>query len=545
MESPTGPASGPAVAGGSLALAATAAAPENGGSPSSSTMQALPRVCPACGGRYPQSFKVCPHDATPLDDARDSVIDPLIGATLADSYQVVRVIGEGGMGRVYEARHTRLHNKRFAIKMLLDEYARQTDVVARFQREAESASGIAHPNIVGVYDVHRTEDGRPYIVGEYLDGEELGAMLDRVEKLETGFAVRIVRQVCSALEAAHNAGVVHRDMKPENVFLVGPPAAPLAKILDFGISKQASNGTLTQTGMVMGTPSYMAPEQARGAKVDHRVDIYAAGAILYRALTGEKPFDGEPAEILTAVLTEEPPRPRQLDPSISEALELVIQRAMAKEPGDRYQHMAELEAALARFDPLGPLPSQGTTVLAPAPNTAPGLAKPGDRTLPASSVAGLGWSIEEASREARLARPLLVVLSIVAYLWAIAGVVAVLADCLRLAHGKGSTISSTESVLVVAGTLLATVTPALLWVRHVARRVWTNSVRSVQQARRLKTSLVASVAAYGLGALLVHVFEGVVQRSPMDHTTSAWSILLVVLALIAGAVPWLIPVRRG
>src|SRR3954470_24404672 len=162
----------------------------------------LPKACPTCQARYPADFKVCPRDASPLVDAGDDGTDPLLGVTLGDAYQIVRIIGEGGMGRVYEARHTGLGNKRFAVKMLHAEYARQGDVVARFQREAEAASGIDHPNVVDVYDVHHTDSGRPYLVGEFLEGEEFGDFLERTNKISAPLAVRIVRQICDALGAA-------------------------------------------------------------------------------------------------------------------------------------------------------------------------------------------------------------------------------------------------------------------------------------------------------------------------------------------------------
>src|SRR5690242_12327070 len=225
------------------------------GPPSSSALLAsraslsgvMPKACPSCQARYPADFKVCPRDASPLVDAPDDGSDPLLGVTLGDAYRIVRMIGEGGMGRVYEARHTRLGNKRFAVKMLHAEYARQADVVARFQREAEAASGIAHPNVVDVYDVHHTEEGLPYMVGEFLE---------RTGKIAVPLAIRIVRQLCRALGAAHARGVVHRDMKPENVFLVGNMQRPTVKIIDFGISKVGDAGgtALTRTGMIMGTP---------------------------------------------------------------------------------------------------------------------------------------------------------------------------------------------------------------------------------------------------------------------------------------------------
>ena len=229
----------------------------------------MPKVCALCGGRYPEDFRVCPRDATPLESTAQTD-DPFLGKVLGETYEIARLVGEGGMGRVYEARHLRLPDRRFAVKVMHPEFARQPEVVARFQREAESASSIGHPNVVDVFDVHKTPDGVPYLVGEFLEGEELGATTSSgVGKLEVPFAVGLARQVCHALAAAHARGIVHRDMKPENVFLVRRDGVPTVKVLDFGISKAGSGNThLTRTGMIMGTPSYMAPEQARGDKVD-------------------------------------------------------------------------------------------------------------------------------------------------------------------------------------------------------------------------------------------------------------------------------------
>ncbi|HHH29621.1 MAG TPA: hypothetical protein ENK57_14920, partial [Polyangiaceae bacterium] len=272
--------------------------------------------------------------------------DELVGQTLNGTYVIERILGEGGMGRVYLARHTRIQRKRFAIKSLHPEYVRRPDVVKRFRREAEAAAAITSEHVVGVYDVDDDDMGRPYIVAELLEGTELGDLLEAEGRLAVPKAVRIIRQICRALTAAHDQGVVHRDMKPENVFLVGDPERPTVKVLDFGISRldDGTEGTnLTKAGTVMGTPSYMPPEQARGARVDHRADVYAVGAILYRAVTGELPFDrDDPMATVAAVLTEEPVRPRTLSAEIPEGLEIVIQRAMAKDQDERYPTMRDL-----------------------------------------------------------------------------------------------------------------------------------------------------------------------------------------------------------
>jgi serine/threonine protein kinase len=500
-----------------------------------------PRVCPTCGARYPADFRVCPRDATPLADAPDDE-DPLVGHLLDGSYEVLRVIGEGGMGRVYEARHTRLHTKRFAVKLLHHELARQPEVVTRFQREAEAASVLTHPNVVGVYDVNTSADGRPYIVAELLEGEELGSYLERRGKLPAIEAVHIVRQVCHALGAAHAHGIVHRDVKPENVFLAGPNAT--VKVLDFGISKVAETSDgLTKTGTVMGTPDYMAPEQARGDRVDSRADIYAVGAILYRALTGRKPFEGtDPMAILTAVLTQEPERPSTLEPSIPLSLELVVQRTMAKTPSERFPTMDALEQALEPFDaPDAQLPASAPKPVAAAADSdqAPTtLLEAAARTLLASPSSGSPHErLEETARSVRLARPGLVFFTGLGLFWGFVNVVVVAAALVRLV--RGTDLSTAEVTLSIVGVLATLSSPALMWIRHLRRDVWPSTPRSVEMVARLRRAVLYSAAAYGLGAVLVQLFEGVVGRNGLGVARPGWSLFVFVIALVVGTLTWL------
>ncbi|HZO16613.1 MAG TPA: serine/threonine-protein kinase, partial [Polyangiaceae bacterium] len=393
-------------------------------------------------------------------------VDRLVGATLAGNYAVVRIVGEGGMGRVYEARHTRIRTRRFAVKTLHGEYLRQPQALARFRREAEATASIDSPHVVDVYDVGRTPDGQPFIVSEYLKGNDLGDVLSDGQKLSLPRMVRIVRQICKGVAAAHDRGIVHRDLKPDNVFLVGDDATPLVKVVDFGISRVDTAETqLTRTGMIMGTPAYMAPEQARGAAVDARADIYSVGAILYRGLTGKDPFDrDDPAATLAAVLLEEPPPPRSIEPGIPEALELIIQRAMAKEPNARYHHIRDLDAALAPFDTMedvtrGPRPRAGSR----------------------SSSAILGG----AEREVRFARTLLTI-------FAVLGAVAALLALFLAADGivtwirggqSAGTLTATESGVALLAVASAAITPAILVIRHLQRTVWTSTMRALELMR--------------------------------------------------------------
>ena len=344
----------------------------------SGTAVRLGKICPACHERYPMDFRVCPRDATELADVSDEEEDLLLGATVGDTFSIVRAIGEGGMARVYEGRHVRLPNRRFAIKVLHPMYAQQPMIVARFQREAEAASGIGHPNVVDVYDVGTTPDARPYLVSEFLEGQDFATLLDERGRIEAPAAVHVVRQVCRALDG--RARPRRRASRREAGERLprrrhGSARREGARLRDLRSSTAAGGATLTQTGMIMGTPGYMPPEQARGGKTDLRADVYGVGAMLYRAVTGRLPFDSDDAsEALSMVLTQEPPRPRGDQPSIPEALELVIQRGDGEGADDRYRSMAELDERLAPFDAeavvgsvsLLPPPTSGS-VARPAP----------------------------------------------------------------------------------------------------------------------------------------------------------------------------------
>jgi serine/threonine-protein kinase len=287
--------------------------------------------------------------------------DSLVGSTLSDRYEVTRKIGEGGMGAVYEGRH-KLIGKRVAIKVLLDKFAQKADVVARLQQEARLASSIGHEHIVDITDFGETRDGRTFVVMEYLEGESVAALLSREGPLPPDRAVTIGRQVASALGAAHEKGIVHRDIKPENIFLIRRSDRDFVKVVDFGISKalrlkdeedSPSSPRLTQTGMVLGTPLYMSPEQARGEDdLDHRIDVYALGIILYELITGEVPYRGTNyLNIIAQVLSQEAKPPSRVRPDlgITPALEAVILKAMAKDRDLRYAGMRELDEDLAKI----------------------------------------------------------------------------------------------------------------------------------------------------------------------------------------------------
>ena len=279
------------------------------------------------------------------------------GQVLEGKYRLVRLLGEGGMGSVYEAQHE-IIGRRCAVKFLHPEIARNAEVVKRFVREAQAASAIGHPGIIDIYDVGTTPDGAPYLVMEFLDGRPLASYLGGGRRLPPVQAVELIAQALAALAAAHRRGVVHRDLKPDNLYVVERPGMPSAvKLLDFGISKFTQGGRpedrMTRTGTVLGTPYYMAPEQAAGRPdVDYRLDLYAMGVILYECLTGRVPFEGENYnQVMVRILTEDPLRPRALEPSIPEGLEEVVLRAMERDRERRYGSAEEMLRALVRFLP--------------------------------------------------------------------------------------------------------------------------------------------------------------------------------------------------
>ncbi|HWM84917.1 MAG TPA: serine/threonine-protein kinase, partial [Kofleriaceae bacterium] len=250
------------------------------------------RQCGKCGAWYPPDYAVCPRDATPLDAVAGAHGDPLVGAILGGSYRITRVLGEGGMARLYEAEHVSLH-RRYAVKVIHEYLARRPQLLARFEREARAASRIRSEYVVQVIDIQRTADNRPCIVAELLEGEDLQSALQQGGSMSPEQAVPLMRQICRALAAAHACGVVHRDLKPSNVFLCRDAGGWIrAKILDFGVAKLTGDRELTSIGAVVGTPAYMAPEQAKqAAEAGPLADIYAAGAVLYRMLTGHLPYE--------------------------------------------------------------------------------------------------------------------------------------------------------------------------------------------------------------------------------------------------------------
>ncbi|MDD5305872.1 MAG: protein kinase [Deltaproteobacteria bacterium] len=281
--------------------------------------------------------------------------DPQLGKLIDGRYLLLEVLGEGGMGSVYRANHV-LMDKPVAVKLIHSELAHLPEVARRFEREARSSSRLTDPHCISVTDFGRTEDGNLFLVMEILEGESLADRLARDGALPAAKAVDITVQILKALAHAHGAGVVHRDLKPENVMLVTHgDETDFAKILDFGIAKLASGSgsgeKLTQSGLVFGTPPYLSPEQALGQDVDHRADLYAAGIMLFEMLTGLQPFRAESAMQIISMHITAP------IPSLAEhgrfpaGMQGVIDKAMAKQTGDRFASADEFMASLQALDP--------------------------------------------------------------------------------------------------------------------------------------------------------------------------------------------------
>ncbi len=309
----------------------------------------------------------------------------LIGQLVDGKYLVRGVLGEGGMGTVYEAENRHLRRS-VAMKVLHPAQARKKVAVKRFHQEARAAGAIGHPNICEVYDLGTLEDGSPYLVMECLQGETLAERISAEGGLGFDDVLEVVTQVLSGLVAAHDKGIVHRDIKPENIFLTRRAGmSPVAKLLDFGVSKMMPGWAgglpgeeepmnLTRTGMVMGTPYYMSPEQARGDRnLDARVDLWACGVILYEALTGRRPFVAANYNaLLLQILTTSPRPARDLRPALPVAFDQVMTRSLARAREDRYQTAEEFQAALKPLrrhrEKTGSVTVVATTPVPPPPN---------------------------------------------------------------------------------------------------------------------------------------------------------------------------------
>ncbi len=302
--------------------------------------------CPSCQTPVNDSQRFCPTCGTGLT-ATPPEVDPMIGQTLGGKYRVIRLIGEGGMGAVYEGEQTLGTTRRkVAVKTLHPHLSRDPKIQARFEREVGTIAELEHPNTIQVYDFGATPDGILYIVMEFLHGKSLADVLSTQGAMPPDRVERILAQACGSLEEAHGHGIVHRDLKPDNVVLIERAGQKdFVKILDFGIAKRAkeedrNEQKLTQQGMVLGTPPYMSPEQFTGQAIDSRSDIYSLGIMAYEMLTGKLPFKADTAWEWAAQHMTQPPIPIESlaeSARIPVAMRHAVARALAKSPDDRFQ----------------------------------------------------------------------------------------------------------------------------------------------------------------------------------------------------------------
>src|SRR5438034_1241070 len=311
---------------------------------------------------------------------RSGMMHSLDGAALSGRYRADELLGQGGMAQVYRGTDTVL-GRTVAIKVLGPQYARDENFVTRFRREAQAAARLNHAGVVGVYDTG-SDDGVHYIVMEYVAGRTLAEILHAEGRLSPERAAEVAAQVAGALSFAHAAGLVHRDIKPGNIMIT--PQGEV-KVMDFGIARALSGESLTQTATVLGTASYLSPEQAQGEPVDARSDVYSLGVVAYEMLTGQAPFTGDsPVAVAYKHVREDPVPPTALVPEVGEDLEAVVMKALAKNPANRYATAQEMREDLERV-------LQGETVAAtpilPGEDTAElaGSAPAGTEVLPATA----------------------------------------------------------------------------------------------------------------------------------------------------------------
>ncbi len=309
-------------------------------------------LCRQCQARLDLGANYCPICGAPSQG--DAAPDPLVGQIVADRYRIIQLIGRGGMGVVYKCEHARM-GKLMAIKLLHGELARDQEIQRRFRREAQTISKLSHPCTVGIFDFG-TSDGLMYLAMEYVSGDDLGKVLRAQTTLPPPRVAAFAAQACGSLSEAHELGIVHRDLKPENLIVTRlRDGREMIKLLDFGLAKLREGeerNEITSNNTLVGTPYYMAPEIIRGQAIDHRADIYALGAVIYRGVTGVPAFSGSsPVAVLTRHLTDDlvPPSKRKPDLDLPPEIDEIVVRCMAKDPRDRYQNVDEVREALSAF----------------------------------------------------------------------------------------------------------------------------------------------------------------------------------------------------
>jgi len=346
------------------------------------------KYCDRCHSTYLTAFTTCPKDNNPLS----FVPELSTGMVLHGKYEILEKIGVGGMAVVYRVRHLHLQEE-VAIKVVSSRLAEDPAFIDRFRTEAVITRMLRHPNAVRIDDFDTTEDGQPFIVMEYVPGASLRKLLQNHGPLPPNRAANVARQAALALGAAHELGIIHRDIKPENILLIPQSdGSDLAKVLDFGIAK-VKEGALgmdtghepTRTGLVLGTPKYLSPEQAKGAtSVDGRADLYALGIVLYEMLTGRVPFSADtPFAVLLQHLQSPPTPPHVLNPGISSAMSQLVLKSLEKDPAQRFQTGQEMAEALTSPEILAPVASGAFACAPTVVKTAPTSAQHRESEIPA------------------------------------------------------------------------------------------------------------------------------------------------------------------
>ncbi len=339
-------------------------------------MSAL-KICSTCSTEYPLTERFCPKDGTALRAQAAGSAD-LVGSVIAERYHVLRKLGEGGMGQVYLAEHVKM-GRQSAVKVMHASMVHDPGAIARFNREAANASRIDHPNVAGIYDFGETPEGLVYLAMQYIDGETLTHVVQANGALPPARAAEIVRQAAEGLHAAHGLGIVHRDLKPDNIMVTTDrDGLDGVKVVDFGIAKAAgSTGQqVTKTGIVVGTPEYMSPEQLSGAELDARSDLYSLALVAFHLLSGGLPFPSASTQSSIIMrLSEDPKSLAEMKPDVAwtDEVQAVMARALAREPADRYATTREfgraLHAAIERMPAAEPASANdaATRIVATAP----------------------------------------------------------------------------------------------------------------------------------------------------------------------------------
>jgi serine/threonine protein kinase len=328
------------------------------------------KICPVCNTEYPANERFCPRDGTALR-AQGEASKDLVGTIIAERYHIIKKLGEGGMGQVYLAEHVKMGRKS-AVKVMNPGMVQNVDAISRFNREAQNASRINHPNVAGIYDFGETAEGLVYLAMEFIEGEPLTEIIKQHGALPPMRASEITRQAAEGLSVAHEMGIVHRDLKPDNIMIAkGRSGADLVKVVDFGIAKAAANEAqkVTKTGMVVGTPEYMSPEQLSGDPLDARSDIYALALVAFNMFTGKLPFPGETMqESMIMRLTDEPRQLAQMKPDVAwpADLQTVMDKALARKTEERYATASafahDLVQAIDRM-PVTSITAMGTEMI--------------------------------------------------------------------------------------------------------------------------------------------------------------------------------------